>query len=407
MGRPIGAHVRGPLEPLARGFLLWLIELGYSWTAQTARLRLLAELSSWMAARGVEAGELTAPLMTGFLDGARGSCPGAQWCSPTSERQVLAYLRGLGLVAATEALVLTDPVDLLVAEFVECLVRERGLVVGSSTVHGYEQTARLFLAARVDPDRSGLERLTAADVSAFVLAECGPRSYRMSSALVSTLRGLLRFLFLEGLTPNDLTGAVPGVAKWRAGSLPKALPADHVALLLASCDRATAVGRRDFAILTVLSRLGLRACEVARLELSDVDWRVGELVVRGKQDRHERLPLPVDVGDALVDYLRHGRPRREDPRLFLKARAPFGPMTGGAGAIGMLVRSACSRAGLEPVGVHRLRHTVATGVLRAGAPLEEVASLLRHRRHATTVLYAKVDWETLRELARPWPGSLS
>jgi integrase/recombinase XerD len=129
--------------------------------------------------------------------------------------------------------------------------------------------------------------------------------------------------------------------------------------------------------------------------------------VRGKQDRHERLPLPVDVGDALVDYLRHGRPRREDPRLFLKARAPFGPLTGGAGAIGMLVSTACSRAGLEPVGAHRLRHTVATDVLRAGAPLEEVASLLRHRRHATTVLYAKVDWERLRELARPWPGSLS
>jgi len=392
---------------LARGFLLWLIELGYSWTAQTARLRLLAELSSWMAARGVEAGELTAALMTEFLDGARVLCLGAHWCSPTSERQVLAYLRGLGLVAAAEALVLTDPVDLLVAEFVEYLVRERGLVVGSSTVYGYEQTARLFLAARVDPGRGDLERLTAADVSAFVLAECRRRSYRMSLALVSTLRGLLRFLFLEGLTPNDLTGAVPGVAKWRAGSLPKALPADHVVLLLASCDRATAVGRRDFAILTVLSRLGLRACEVARLELSDIDWRAGELVVRGKQDRHERLPLPVDVGDALVDYLRHGRPRQEDPRLFLKARAPFGPLTGGAGAIGMLFRSACSRAGLEPVGVHRLRHTVATGVLRAGAPLEEVASLLRHRRHATTVLYAKVDWETLRELARPWPGSLS
>lgn len=407
MGRPIGAHVRGPLEPLARGFLLWLIELGYSWTAQTARLRLLAELSSWMAGRGIEAEELTAQLMMGFLDGARVSCPGAGWCSPTSERQVLAYLRGLGLVAVPEATVLTDPVDLLVAEFVEYLVRERGLVAGSSTVHGYEQTARLFLPAGVDPDRSGLERLTAADVSAFVLAECRRRSYRMSSALVSTLRGLLRFLFLEGLTPNDLTGAVPGVAKWRAASLPKALPADHVALLLASCDRTTAVGRRDFAILTVLSRLGLRACEVARLELSDIDWRAGELVVRGKQDRHERLPLPVDVGDALVDYLRHGRPRREDPRLFLKARAPFGPLTGGAGAIGVLVRSACSRAGLDPVGVHRLRHTVATDVLRAGAPLEEVASLLRHRRHATTVLYAKVDWERLRELARPWPGSLS
>jgi integrase/recombinase XerD len=160
-------------------------------------------------------------------------------------------------------------------------------------------------------------------------------------------------------------GGVPGVAKWRAASLPKALGGDRVALLLASCDRTTAVSRRGFAILAVLSRLGLRACEVARLELGDIDWRAGELVVRGKRDRHERLPLPVDVGDALVDYLRYGRPRQQDPRLFLKARGPFGPLTGGAGAIGMLVRSVCSRAGLEAVGVHRLRHTVATEVFQS------------------------------------------
>jgi integrase len=151
----------------------------------------------------------------------------------------------------------------------------------------------------------------------------------------------------------------------------------------------------------------LRACEAAKLELSDIDWRAGELIVRGKRDRHERLPLPVDVGEALVDYLRHGRPARKDPHLFLKCRAPFGPMTGGAGAIGQLVHTAYDRAGLPAVGAHALRHTVATEVLRAGAPLEEIASLLRHRRHASTVLYAKVDWERLRELARPWPESLS
>ena len=175
--------------------------------------------------------------------------------------------------------------------------------------------------------------------------------------------------------------------------------------LLASCDRCTAIGRRDFAIILVLSRLGLRACEVARLELGDVDWRAGELAVRGKRDRHERVPLPADVGDALVDYLRHGRPDRKDQHLFLTARPPIGPLNGDT--IGMLVRSAARRAGLEPHGAHRLRHTVATEVLRAGAPLEEVASLLRHRRHATSVIYAKVDWERLRQLARPWPQSAS
>jgi site-specific recombinase XerD len=406
MGKPTGARVLGPLQPLARGFLFELIELGYSWTVQTQRLRLMAELSAWMAGQGVEPTELTASVIHEFLEPMRARGPKRQWFSPTSERQLVDYLCRLGLVSVPVPLVVTDPVELLVGEFVEYLVRERGLTDGSHTVWEYRRTARLFLAGRVDPDGGGLDGLTAGDVTGFVLAECRRRSVRMNRALVTSLRGLLRFLFVEGWTRADLTGAVPGVAAWRCASLPKVLPAELVARLLASCDRTTAVGRRDFAILTMLSRLGVRACEVAKLELSDIDWRAGELIVRGKQDRHERLPLPADVGEALVDYLRHGRPARSDPHVFLKARAPFGPLTGGAGAIGQLVRTAYERIGVPPAGAHALRHTVATEVLRAGAPLEEIASLLRHRRHATTVLYAKVDWERLRELARPWPGSL-
>jgi site-specific recombinase XerD len=394
------------LRPLVRGFLFELIELGYGWTAQTYRLRLMAELSAWMSAEGIEPAELTASSISEFLAAFRGRGPKREWFSPASERQLVDYLRRLGLVPEPVVSVVTDPVELLVAEFVEYLARERGLAPDSTSVYEYKRIARLFLSSRLDPDGGGLERLRAGDVTAFVLAECRHRSVRMSWALVTSLRGLLRFLFLEGRISRDLSGAVPGVASWRCGSLPKALPAEHVARVLASCDRSTPVGRRDFAILAMLSRLGLRACEVARLRLADIDWRAGELIVRGKQDRDERLPLPADVGDAIVDYLRHGRPPRRDPHLFLKARAPFGRLTGGDGAIGMLVRAACERAGLDPVGVHRLRHTVATGALRAGAPLEEIASLLRHRRHATTVIYAKVDWERLRELARPWPGSV-
>ena len=201
----------------------------------------------------------------------------------------------VGLVPAPGPTALTDPVELLVAEFVGYLMRERGLRDGSHTVWEYRRTARLFLTGRLDPDGGGLERVTAGDVTGFVLTECRHRSRRMSGALVSTLRGLLRFLFLEGLLSADLTGAVPKVASWRCASLPKALPSEDVARLLASCDRMTAVGRRDFAILLMLSRLGLRACEVAKLRLADIDWRAGELIVRGKQDRHERLPLPTAV----------------------------------------------------------------------------------------------------------------
>ena len=404
MGRPTGAHVDGPLQPLVRGFLVELIELGYSWTAQFSRLRLIAELSSWMAARDIGPGNLTQSLFEEFLGEARTSCSGARWCSPSSERQLLAHLRGLGLVPGPEVPVLSDPVDRLLGEFAEYLVRERGLAEGSSTVRGYRRVARLFLSGHVGPD--GLDGLSAGDVTGFVLAECRRRGGARSGKLIVTvLRGLLRFLYLEGLTASDLTGAVPLVAGWRGASLPKALDPEHVRRMLASCDRTAATGRRDFAILLLLARLGLRSGEVAAIQLGDLDWRVGELLIRGKDDRHERLPLPHDVGEALVDYLRDGRPERVDPHLFLKTYAPFGPVSGGT--VRMVVHYACDRAGIPRVGAHRMRHTVATEVLRAGAPLEEIASLLRHRRHATTVLYAKVDWERLRELARPWPGSLS
>jgi integrase/recombinase XerD len=404
MGRPTGAHVCGPLQPLVRGFLLELIELGYGWTAQRSRLRLLAELSSWMTARDMGPGDLTQLAIKEFLGEARTSNPGSRWCSPSSERQLLAYMRGHGVVAEPEMFVRSDPVDRQVTQFGEYLIRERGLTVGSSTVHDYQRVARLFLSERVGTD-DDLDQLTAADVTGFVLTECRRvGSARSKKLVVTVLRSLLRFLYLEGVTASNLTGAVPRVPGWRGTSLPRALAPECVRRMVASCDRDAPTGRRDFAILLVLTRLGVRSGEVAAIQLGDVDWRAGEIVIRGKDDRHERLPLPVDVGDALVDYLRRGRPDREDPHLFLKTRAPFGPLTGGT--VGMVVHYACDRAGIARVGAHRLRHTVASTVLNAGAPLEEIASLLRHRRHASTVLYAKVDWERLRELARPWPGSL-
>lgn len=210
MGRPSPADVSGPLGPFASGFLLELVERGYEWTAARARLRLMTELSAWMASRGLGPAALTSSVMTEFLEGARAVDRGKQWCSPTSERQLLAYLRDLGAVPAPEAAVVTDPVERLLAKFVEYLVRERGLVVGSRSVYEYERTARLFLSGRVDPDGGGLERLTAGQVTSFILAEC--RRRRMSRARVTSLRGLLRFLYLEGFTSTDLTGAVPAVA---------------------------------------------------------------------------------------------------------------------------------------------------------------------------------------------------
>jgi hypothetical protein len=231
------------LQSLARGFLFEMVELGYSWTTQFQRLRLMRELSAWMAVEGIEPSELTAGLIGEFLASVRACGPEREWFLPVSERQLVDHLRRLGLVGEREPAAVSDPVELLVGGFVEYLVRERGLRDGSHTVWEYRRTARLFLTGRLDADGGGLDRLTAADVTGFVLAECWRRSRRMSVGLVSTLRGLLRFLFLEGLTQVDLSDVVPKVASWRGASLPKALRPR----MLRDCWRAAIGPRRSVA----------------------------------------------------------------------------------------------------------------------------------------------------------------
>jgi integrase len=243
--------------------------------------------------------------------------------------------------------------------------------------------------------------LNAADVSEFLAWECSRRSTASAQQLVTGLRALLRYLHVTDVIEVPLRWAVPAVADRRGLSLPRGLEPAAVARLLTSCDRRSLTGRRDYAVLLLLARLGLRAGEVAAMRLEDLDWRVGELLVRGKGNRHERLPLPVDVGEALVSYLRW-RPASECRAVFLCVRAPLGPLS--AGVVSQIVRAACTRAGLERVGAHRLRHTAATRMLRAGASLPEIAQVLRHQRLETTAQYARVDRQALRVVARPWPG---
>lgn len=223
-----------------------------------------------------------------------------------------------------------------------------------------------------------------------------------TKTLVCTLRSFLRFSPATGRTPRPLAEAVPAVPDRRRGSIPRSVSSQVVAQLLASCDIATAMGRRDRAILKVLARLGLRAGEVARLCLEDLDWRVGEIVIAGKGRRVERLPLPPEVGEAIVAYLVDGRPRRGGRGLFLGVDAPHAPLS--RSGVKSVVYHACDRAGLPRVGPHRLRHTAGTETLRAGGSLTEVAQLLRHRHVETTAIYAKVDRASLEALARPWPG---
>jgi integrase/recombinase XerD len=401
MGRRVRpCMVRGPLGPWAAGFESWLLARGYSpWTVRY-RVCMLADLSRWLAREGSGAGDLTAERAELFV-GERHEAGYSTWVSSTCVALPLAYLREVRAVPAP--VTVTAPqgrwVEVL-AGYHEYLVRERGLA--PLTVAGYERVARLFLE-QLSGDRE-LELLTAAEVSGFLARECPRRSVSGARDLVACLRPLLRYLHVAGLISSPLVWAVPGVADLRDRSLPRGLEPEVVARLLAGCDRRRTVGRRDYAILLLLVRLGLRAGEVAAMQLEDLDWRAGEILVRGKGDRLDRLPLPVDVGEALVSYLRR-RGSSEFRTVFLKAKAPAGAMS--RGAVCGVVHDACGRAGVPPVGAHRLRDTAATAMLREGASLVEIAQVLRHREIKTTAAYAKVDRTRLRELAMPWPGGAS
>ncbi len=244
--------------------------------------------------------------------------------------------------------------------------------------------------------------MAASDITGFVLAASARYSSGSLNNVTTGLRALLRFLYVQGYTATSVAAAVPTAPGWRDGGMPRAATPDQVARLLASCDRRTAVGRRDFAILTVLARLGLRAREVAAFCLDDIDWGAGEVVVCGKGNRRERLPLPHDVGQAIAEYCRRGRRRGDCRSLFLRSNAPYTTLS--ASGISELVARACGRAGLPRMGPHRLRHAAATAMRRAGAPLHEIGQVLRHRHEMSTAHYARDDHDALTVVARPWLG---
>lgn len=291
----------------------------------------------------------------------------------------------------------------LLIEFGEWLDRQRGLA--PVTIHNYSWHVEQFLTALPQPMHASLGLLDAGTVTGFMIEFCRDRNTNSAKSMARSVRSFLRFAHATGRTSAQLWGAVPPSASWHLASLPKMVPATDLEHLLSVTSRGlfTATGRRNYAILLLLARLGLRRGEVAGLGLDDIDWRAGELVVVGKGDRAERLPLPVEPGEAIVAWLSDGRPACDTRMVFTTLRPPGQPLS--PGAIGHVVGTACCNAGLERIGAHRLRHTLASAMLRAGASLPEVGQVLRHRSVRSTVIYAKVDEVALRPLARPWPGT--
>ena len=389
--------MKGPLAPWAPGFAERLTTLGYTPRVIGRHLHLAGGLSKFLHRRGLAATDLSPDLIEQFVAALRVKNRSRR---PTARSLswLVDYLTEIGVVTVPAAVRERSGQQVLIERYRDYLTEERGLE--PVTVANYVRVVTLFLAAQTGRE---LAELSAAEVSGFMTSRCRQVSTRAAERLATGLRSFLGFALVEGLISMPLVGAVPSVARWSGAGLPRGLTSTQTAALLASCDRRRAMGMRDYAILVLLLRLGLRAAEVSALRLDDIDWRAGEIVVRGKGHTEERLPLPPDVGSAIAAYLRRGRPQRPEREVFLRVCAPLRGLS--PDGVGEVVRAASERAELGSFGSHRLRHTAGTQMLQAGASLPEVAQVLRHRTVATTAIYAKVDHHALRGLAMPWPGS--
>jgi integrase/recombinase XerD len=395
-------RVPGPLAVHAVGFSEALLGWGYVAGGQghVKNLRLMAYVSGWLVERGLDVAALGLADVVDAVFVARRAAGYATQRTAYASRPMMRYLRSRGVVP--DPVVALTPAEAVLDRFRSYLGRERGLAF--VTACNYVRASRRFVETHVAID-GGLAALTSAHVSDFVVRACSGAHRRTALWTTCGLRSLLSFLHVTGVLPGSLVAAVPSAASWRMADLPRGLAPDDVRRLAAAFDLETESGRRDRAMFLLMLRLGLRAGEVARLQLEDVDWRSGTLLVRGKGNRHERVPLPREVGEALAAYLRGGRPASAmDRSLFIRARAPRAGCS--TKVVGHAMAAAGRRAGLiARVGPHRLRHTVATELVAAGATFPEIAQLLRHRSLKSTAIYSKVDREALRTLARPWPGA--
>jgi integrase/recombinase XerD len=399
-------RVSGPLAGLAAGFTDHMVQRGYRPISARKHIWLLNNLSNWLVSEGLGVEELGAKEVERFQRN-RYAAGHTYLPSIGAMEPILGYFRGLGITPAASPAPTTGALEATLERYRSYLIVERG--IQKATARRYIGHVRPFLQTRVTPDGLALDfrSLTAADVISFVVASCRRPDPGMAGLAVVALRSILGFLHVDGAIDRSLVSAIPTVPGRRLTGLPKGLAPDQVQRLLASSDTTTRSGCREFAILIMLVRLGLRAGEVAKLRLDDIDWRAGEIVIaHGKSKRTERLPLPVDVGEAVAAYLHHGRPPGAQSRtVFITVKAPYQAFT--STAVSVIVARAAKKCGLGTIHAHRLRHTAATMMLRGGASLPEIGQLLRQRNIITTAIYAKVDRDALRSIARPWPGDVT
>ncbi len=389
----------GPLAAYLDTYLKRIEHAGFLPSSAPIQMYAIARFSNWLRSRQVNLRLMDEGTIQQFLKRDLDIAHGGE-SAPL--HRLLTMLREIG-VTAPKPVQFKDCQEQLANEYEHYLLHERGLAL--SSVLNYVPFAEQFLTHRFGRSEMTISSLTAKDVTKFIQDRVRQLSPDRAKLLVTTLRSFLRYLRHQDQISIDLAGCVPAVACWSLSTVPKFLPAGTVQRVLSQCERKTADGKRNYAVLLMLARLGLRACEIVALNLDDIDWDNGLLTIRCKGGRWAQLPMPTDVGEAIATYVHSGRPGTQCRRVFLRHRAPI---RGFAHSITIftIVRRALIRGGIDSVrkGAHLFRHTLATDLLRQGASLDEIGELLRHRSPNTTAVYAKVDLIALRTLALPWLG---
>jgi len=394
---------KGPLSPYLDSFGWRLYECGYSPGVGQAYIRYVSYLSQWLEQKGFKAPQLDEHKIRDYMEVLKHHKDTVVSSSPYL--LFLSYLREKGVIKKSPPPV-KNQIDSIVHEYVEYLLNERGLA--KSTIPHRRIFSRRFLEERFGKKSVVLSQLKARDFIRYIENHAHEYGALYRGTMVLVLRDFCRFLYLHKYIQEDISVSIPRVPYWKATILPNHLVRSDVERILKTCERNTPKGMRDYAILLLLVRLGLRAGEVRNLTLDDVDWESGEITICGKGSKRNRLPLPQEIGRALVQYLQHGRPPCSSRHLFIRLRAPHTKFQSSS-PIGKIVERAIKRAGLNPPhkGSHLLRHTFATSLLRQGASLPEIGRMLGHESISSTQVYAHVDIKNLKKVAQPWPGGKS
>ena len=392
----------GPLDNYIPAFLSLLSSQGFTQVSLRIKAQILGNFNHWISKQRINICELDEETIDSFFS--QHPRPGylrrgdfSTLCS------LIRWLREIHEVKTLLPKIDKSELQNIKNSFSLYLEQERGLT--QATLNNYLPVIHCFLAERFGIGDVMLNEIDASDVTCFVLRHARIMGRRSAQLMTTALRGFFRFLYLRGDISFDLASSVPTVADWRMSDLPKSLESDEVELLLQSCDRLNTTGQRDYAILILLARLGLRAGEIVAMTLDDIHWEAGLVTIHGKGARRDQLPISQDIGDAMATYIRYGRPPCNTRRVFIRARAPRKGFSSSV-AISNIVHRALKRTGLNPIrkGAHLLRHSLASKMLHHGASLSEIGEILRHSTQNTTEIYTKIDLPALSTLAEPWPG---